>query len=592
MKENRKWILTIVLFLACVLGLPVTSRAATSSNVKITVDQTMYYCAKGQKFKIVATIDSGDTYEEGSHKYIGYLAFYSNGWQEIKNWYVDGGVTEATITLNSNDFTSFYQNSPLMFVVSLFPKDNFATGGSLYDCMFNVSFIPEYYTVKYDANGGNCNTPSGKAIYNTAYGELPVPERTGYTFDGWYTEKSDGTKVTESTVVSRMQDHTLYAHWKANSYYIRLDATGGSQNILGMSCKYGSTYAALLNSVKLGAPAGKTFAGWYTSAEGGTEITAESVISIAMDHTLYAHWKWNYYTITYHANGGSGAPESQTKVYNQSIVLSSVSPIRENYIFSGWARKSDSQSIDYKPGATYSLNEDVTLYAIWTKKQPETKPSTPATEPTIPSTPTTEPSQPSTNPSAPSAKPSQPSATPPADAGNVPVVQPSNDGSKTITRKYKKNQKFSLGIKVTGKATYKTSNKKVVVVDKKGKAQIKGYGKATVTITQKGKKTQKVSVVIIPTSVSVSAKSQKAGKLLISWKRNSTVNGYQIQYSKEREFPSGDTRTGTAKSNKLTKTTVSLNRGTIYYVRVRTYKNASGGKVYSAWSKVKKVRIK
>ena len=49
--------------------------------------------------------------------------------------------------------------------------------------------------------------------YNVAYGELPTPSREGYTFEGWYTAKDGGTKITDTSLVQIGDIHTLYAHW-------------------------------------------------------------------------------------------------------------------------------------------------------------------------------------------------------------------------------------------------------------------------------------------------------------------------------------------------------------------------------------------
>lgn len=305
-----------------------------------------------------------------------------------------------------------------------------------------------------------------------------------------------------------------------------------------------------------------------------------------------------YSLIIYDANGGTGAPESQQVSrgpMGDTFIVSEVKPVRENYNFMGWSDSKDGE-VNYCPGKSYryiSTMGDVTLYAVWKKvtDTPVVEPTTPSTKPTTsttgPTTPATELSQPATSSPVPSTELAQPSG-----KVNSLAVQSVNNGKKTITRKYKKNQKFSLGVKVSGKATYKSSNKKVIAVDKKGKAQIKGYGKATVTIKQKGKKAQKVYITIIPSGVSVSASSPKAGILSIRWKRNKSVNGYQIQYSVDADFTGNATKTGKAGSNRTTNTSIRVNSGTVYYVRVRTYKKGSGGTVYSAWSAAKSIHVK
>ena len=70
------------------------------------------------------------------------------------------------------------------------------------------------------------------------------------------------------------------------------------------------------------------------------------------------------YTVSYNANGGSGAPSSQTKTYGVNLTLSSTIPTRAGYAFKGWATSSTG-AVAYQAGGTYSANSAVTLYAVW-----------------------------------------------------------------------------------------------------------------------------------------------------------------------------------------------------------------------------------
>lgn len=70
------------------------------------------------------------------------------------------------------------------------------------------------------------------------------------------------------------------------------------------------------------------------------------------------------WSVTYNANGGSGAPASQTKYYGKALTLSSSTPTRSGYTFQGWAT-SASGSVAYKAGASYTGNAALSLYAIW-----------------------------------------------------------------------------------------------------------------------------------------------------------------------------------------------------------------------------------
>lgn len=71
------------------------------------------------------------------------------------------------------------------------------------------------------------------------------------------------------------------------------------------------------------------------------------------------------YTVSYNANGGSGAPGNQTKTWGSNLTLSSTKPTRSGYNFVGWGTSASATSASYQPGGTYSSNSGITLYAIW-----------------------------------------------------------------------------------------------------------------------------------------------------------------------------------------------------------------------------------
>mgnify|MGYP004608958049 CR=1 FL=1 len=74
------------------------------------------------------------------------------------------------------------------------------------------------------------------------------------------------------------------------------------------------------------------------------------------------------FTVTYNANGGQNAPESQTKMYGIDINISTQEPTKEGSIFKGWSRSKEATTVDYKAGAVYSINANITLYAVWEKQ--------------------------------------------------------------------------------------------------------------------------------------------------------------------------------------------------------------------------------
>lgn len=80
------------------------------------------------------------------------------------------------------------------------------------------------YTVNFDPNGGTCKTKAKTVTYGKAYGKLPKVSRKGYTFQGWYTKKSGGKKITAETKVTVVSKQRLYAHWKVSTK-IKLNKT-------------------------------------------------------------------------------------------------------------------------------------------------------------------------------------------------------------------------------------------------------------------------------------------------------------------------------------------------------------------------------
>lgn len=71
------------------------------------------------------------------------------------------------------------------------------------------------------------------------------------------------------------------------------------------------------------------------------------------------------YTVTYNANGGSGAPSAQTKTAGQPLTLRTAKPTRTGYVFLGWADSADANVSAYSAGSRYTRDADITLYAVW-----------------------------------------------------------------------------------------------------------------------------------------------------------------------------------------------------------------------------------
>ena len=252
---------------------------------------------------------------------------------------------------------------------------SYSAGGSYTDnadaTLYAVwRYDPETYTIRYDANGGT----GAPANQSKTYG-VPVtlsavkPTRAGYEFLGWATlrnattsEYAPGERYTDEASV------TFYAVWHyiPKTYEVKYDANGGG-NTPASQTKTEDVTLILTSTIPT--RYGYTFKGWATTSTatsatyqaGGSYTANESV-------TLYAVWEINTYTVSFDANGGTDAPNSQKKTHGQDLILTVAIPTRPNHVFLGWATDSTSKSVAYAPGATYTAEEDVTLYAVWQER--------------------------------------------------------------------------------------------------------------------------------------------------------------------------------------------------------------------------------
>ena len=234
--------------------------------------------------------------------------------------------------------------------------------------------------------------------------------KEGYTFSGWGTEPSGGTvfnpddiELTPTDICSNIKNGdceiTLYAIWEPNKINVYYHANGGeisSDNYKIISgliyntsdsskvCQtwvYNAPHSHGLKNIKtfgLSKP-GYTFIGWGTSTSGETildqnnhdllptDITA-NIKKGDCEITLYAIWQKNApttYTLSYNANGGSGAPASQSGATNYTV--SNTQPTRSGYTFLGWSKSSSATAASFKAGDNITLTANTTLYAVWLK---------------------------------------------------------------------------------------------------------------------------------------------------------------------------------------------------------------------------------
>lgn len=211
--------------------------------------------------------------------------------------------------------------------------------------------------VSFDANGGSVSRSSMEVTSGESYGTLPAPTRTGYAFGGWYTSKTGGSQVTASSKAGA-SSVTLYARWSAQTGTVSFDANGGTASQYSMNVSYESKYGSLPTA----SLTGYTFKGWYTAKSGGSQITESSTVTVTGDHTLYAQWSKNSYTLRFDANSGTVSTASKTVAYGDTYGDLPNSR-RDYYTFSGWYTDPSGGSRVYSDNVM-SAN-DVTVYAHW-----------------------------------------------------------------------------------------------------------------------------------------------------------------------------------------------------------------------------------
>lgn len=253
-----------------------------------------------------------------------------------------------------------------------------ATGGTVtrtsatqYTVKINVSWETYYSGAQTNygmtaASGGVTHTisafngtkrSSGSGSFTGTYsisGNGSATKTVTVTFKNFNTDNGDSASKNVSFSV------TVPA-W--TSYTVKYNANGGS-GAPSSQTKWKDQTLKL--STTKPTRTGYSFLGWSTSSTATSATYAAGAnYTVNAAATLYAVWKANTYTVSYNANGGTGAPGNQTKTYGKTLTLSSTKPTRTNYNFKGWGTSASATTVSYTAGASYTNNAAITLYAVW-----------------------------------------------------------------------------------------------------------------------------------------------------------------------------------------------------------------------------------
>jgi uncharacterized repeat protein (TIGR02543 family) len=221
------------------------------------------------------------------------------------------------------------------------------------------------YMLTFDAQDGTVPIPaSNRVTFGAAYGEMATTMREGYTFGGWYSGASGtGNEVTDATILTTAENHTVYAKWTANPYTVTFDAQGGTvPNPASKDVTFDAAYGTLATTTRTG----YTFAGWYMSAGGtGSEVTSATILTTAADHTLYAKWTANPYTVTFDAQGGT-APSPASKDVTFGVAYGTpATTTRTGYTLAGWYTGACGTGSQVDTATIVSTAQDHSLHAKW-----------------------------------------------------------------------------------------------------------------------------------------------------------------------------------------------------------------------------------
>ena len=232
---------------------------------------------------------------------------------------------------------------------------------------------PTISTITFNANGGT-GAPSPVSGNINSWITIPneTPTKNGFTFEGWSTTlNGEAEYQPNSRFWGDKESITLYAVWQKNAtaqtYKIEYDANGGYPTPSSQTKQH--DVPIQITSEKPQTYDGRTFSGWSTKRVGNVEYHSGDWYN--QNANLYLHAIYNEEiqpttcTVTFNANGGTGAPAQITGQLNSSVSIPNTIPKKDKYRFMGWSLQNDNTA-EYQPGNSITLNAtSITLYAVW-----------------------------------------------------------------------------------------------------------------------------------------------------------------------------------------------------------------------------------
>lgn len=214
------------------------------------------------------------------------------------------------------------------------------------------------YTATFYLNSDYSAVQTKTVTQGQAYGTLPTAQaKTGHTFDGFYTAKTGGTKITASTIFNGSANISLYPHYTQNAVEsVTITYIMDGKTVMTQNTQVGELYESSYFEKD-----GYTFQGWYSSATGGTKYDGTQ-ITASSPRTLYAQYTQTaaqQYTVYLYSNG---AIYKTLTVTNGSTYGTLPTPSLSGSTFDGWYTKV-SGGTKITSSSTVDLTANQTLYA-------------------------------------------------------------------------------------------------------------------------------------------------------------------------------------------------------------------------------------
>lgn len=240
------------------------------------------------------------------------------------------------------------------------------------------------FVLTLDSNGGTSSDRTVVSYGQTGEQTVRIPSDyapvwSGHVFMGWsYSQDGSGTIVAPGSEITITGDTTLYAVWETKSsevtytvYYNYAPAENGPSSE-SVSEQVGVTVTYTISEIIPTRTDGYTFLGWSNIQNSTVAVwqPGEEIELISPNTTLFAVWRAteNTWTVSFNANGGSGAPSAISAVVTgttYTFTIPSDVPERAGHVFDGWGYSASGEAV-VKAGAQFIATEpNTTLYAIW-----------------------------------------------------------------------------------------------------------------------------------------------------------------------------------------------------------------------------------